>query len=154
MSIIKSAVDQLFAMAELARGRTNPVTGEPLWGHMLDNPESGILEAYRAVLAREWFAVYGPPDVLPLPLTEAEIENLKWKGDRALAFARFAASLKANDWDFKRHPGFEEFIGGLLCLSDAELPKPHFKHPEDLVGPFRPCPLQGLWSDGIWRPVH
>jgi len=155
MSIIKAAVDQAFEIAALTRQRTNPVTGEFLVGHLMGDPQIDRQPAYRAVLAREAFALDHPTLKNPLPLTDAEIDRLKKTGDENRMIALFAASLKANDWDLKRHPSFRDFGGGVLSLSDADLLTLGFKDLEgllDLVDQFSPHPLQGLWPDATWRP--
>src|SRR5690349_4605719 len=120
MSIIKAVVDRSMEVAAITRQRINPITGEPMLGDLMGNPQLDRTDAYRAVLAREAFALDHPTLQLELPLTDAEINRLKRKGDDSLMIALFAASLKANSWD-KRHPNFEDFGGGVLCLSDADL---------------------------------
>jgi hypothetical protein len=90
-----------------------------------------------------------------LPLRDDEIEALIKKGDESLAVAMYARSLKLRAWDFKAHPGFKEFVGGLLCISRPDLPKPWFSDEFDYDTRFRAYPLAGLWSTGIWGwPVH
>lgn len=155
MNIIRPAVEQALAISALARQRMNPITGEPLVGLILGRPENDVRETCLAVLAREWFGLRYPG--LPqLPLSDEEIEGLKTKGDESMAVALYARSLKANEWDFKGHPGFEEFVGGLRCLSCPDLPKlwstAEFR---DYQNRFRPYPLAGLYPSGIWKPpVH
>jgi hypothetical protein len=149
-ALIKSHVDNLFADAERLRprGLKNPVTGDYWLANVVpDDPEKR--NACRALLAREWFALYGPPDAPQLPISDVEIEILAGCGDFAAAVAHFAASLKANDWDFTRHPGFGEFVGGLLSL-----PRSGFTEPHIIGRRFHPKPLAGLWPTRIWGPVH
>ena len=149
MSLIASHVDHLFAEAERLHPRRiqNPVTGEYWLANVVpDGPEKR--NACRALLAREWFALYGPPDAPSLPISELEIELMMGRGDFADAVVWFATSLKANDWDFKRHPCFEEFVSGLLCL-----PAPSFIDPQ-MERRFRRKPLPGLLPTRIWRSDH
>jgi hypothetical protein len=150
MSIITAHVDQLFADAERSRprGLTNPVTGE-YWLANVVPSEPEKRNACRALLAREWFAFNGPPDAPPLPISNTEIELYEHRGDLANAVRSYAVSLRENDWDIRRHPTFEEFVGGLLCL-----PRPPFTEPRTIARRFCPKPLPGLWPTGIWRPVH
>jgi hypothetical protein len=146
-SLIRSEVDYRFAAASPHPWDLNPITGDPV----LTNLEEAKRTARRARLAQEFFYEYRPTGVPDLPITDAEIERL-WKigDDLALAVAIYARSLQANGWDFKRHPGFEEFVGGLLCLPQSVCVP--FKYPEDLVGRFRAYPLHGLGSTGWWYP--
>lgn len=155
MSLIKSEVDKRFAKVKLIRPNKDPVTGDVWLSGLVPEDDLKRIDR-RALLAQEYFSEYGPRDAPALPLNGREIERLKRRGDLPLAVARYAGSLQANGWDFKVHPGFEEYVGGLLALSDTEaLAKPYFKHPEELLGRFRPYPLRGLWATGMWwPPVH
>ena len=68
-SLIKREVDRLFAELNAKRGErcVNPVTsGGFVWG--IDPIATQKKEAIAALLAREWFAVNGPPDAPLLPL--------------------------------------------------------------------------------------
>src|SRR6185437_14939276 len=114
-ALIRSRVDYLFSEAQRRHPRAlqNPVTGE-YWLSNVVPEEPEKRNACRALLARECFAVYGPADGPPLPLSDVEIETMSYQGDFANAVARFASSLRANDWDIKKHPSFEEYVGGLL----------------------------------------
>src|SRR6185503_17909056 len=101
-TLIKSHVDYLFAEAERLRprGQHNPVTGEYWLANVVPNgPEKR--NACLALLAREWFSLDGPPDAPLLPLSDVEIEVMLNHGDFAAAVARYATSLRENDWDFK-----------------------------------------------------
>lgn len=150
MTIIKEHVDRLFAEAERLkpRGLQNPVTGEYWLANVVpDGPEKR--NARRALLAREAFAEYGPPDAPPLPITDVEIERYKNSGEFASAVALYTESLRANDWDYPNHPPFEAFVAGLLCL-----PKPGFVEGHLLARRFSARPLAGLFAGGIWRPVQ
>jgi hypothetical protein len=150
MSIIREFVDRQFADAERShpRGLENPVTGE-YWLANVVPTEPEKRNACRATLAREWFELNGPPDAPPLPISDTEIYRYVNSGDFACAVARYAESLRDNDWDIRGHPTFEEFVGGLLCL-----PQPQFAEPRIIARRFYPKPLPGLWPTGIWKPIH
>ena len=82
---------------------TNPVTGQ--WYVRGVDPIAPQKEAaYRALLAREWFAFTAPPDATPLPINEYDREDWKRTG-RLLDYiiALYARSLD-NRYDVKEHP--------------------------------------------------
>src|SRR5260221_7039207 len=81
MTLIKEHVDQLFKEARGPKGELgrNPVTGWCfVWGLDSFVPQKWI--AYRAVLAREWFALNGPRDAPPLPVHAFEVADMKHGG--------------------------------------------------------------------------
>jgi hypothetical protein len=150
MSIIEEHVDKLFAEAERLkpRGQQNPVTGDYWLANVVPvGPEKR--NAKRALLAREFFAAFGPPDAPPLPLNDVEIELYMNWGAFAWAIALYAVSLRSNDWDLQRHPNFEQFVAGLLHLRRPPLTEAHL-----LARRFPPRPLSGLSEEGVWHPVH
>jgi len=72
-NLIKREVDRLFAGLNAKRGECciNPITsGGFVWG--IDPIATQKKEAIAALLAREWFAVNGPPDAPPLPLYDVD----------------------------------------------------------------------------------
>jgi hypothetical protein len=108
--------------------------------------------ARQALLAREWFAATGPHDAPPLPLSDPEIEDLKYKhhGFNHI-LSCFGYSLRSLDWDFSRHPGFEDFARGVLAWETA----PDFVlEDEELRRRFPPRRLAGLSEFFVWKPVR
>jgi hypothetical protein len=143
-------VDRLFRNISGERGDIcfNPITGGSFV--LGEDPLPPQKETAReALLAREWFVKHGPTDAPPLPLSSAEIEYLKY-GRRAIdgIVSRFAVSLRALNWDFSRHPGFEDFARGVMAsekgpwfiLEDKAL---HRRYP--------PRPLAGLGPYLLWE---
>ena len=121
-------VDRLFAEGPpmFSEVRTNPITG----GHYLagiDPVEPQKEQARRALLAREWFAINGPADAQPLPLSDIEIEDRRYgqhglrTGDHANNLlshivAGFAGTLQSLDWDFGSCPTFKDFARGVMAM--------------------------------------
>ncbi len=149
MSILQSHVEQQFAAAAPPQGQLGGlpvfdglyVGGEPLsWQRKL---------AQRALLAREWFYLYGPPDAPPLPLSGIEQEALRYHDPFGHLAAEYARSLEANDWDFRNHPGFDDFARGALASEHS----PDFTRKNSaLCKRYPPRRLRGLGPGQIWRP--
>jgi hypothetical protein len=163
---IARLVDELFSTDE--RGKpprygelfTNPVTGG--WFVYGDDPIEPQKEtARRALLAREWFAIYGPQDVQPLPISGMEIEDRKYGWDEGkqpeinYIFSRYANSLWANNWDFNSHPSFEDFARGVLASKHPildQVPRiPPFNFTA-LHKRYPPRALPGLNPHLYWKP--
>lgn len=106
--------------------------------------------ACRALAAREWFGQHGPADAPPLPLSDVEMEDLRYKGNALWhIIAHFAQSLRSLDWDVARHPCFDDFAGGVLASKTA----PDFiLEDEVLRRRYPPRPLAGLSPFFIWKP--
>jgi hypothetical protein len=101
-----------------------------------------------ALLAREWFVVYGPRDAQPLPLSGGEIEDLKYTDPFSHIVSCFGYSLRAHDWDFNTHPSFEDFARGVMASKDA----PDFvKKDKALRKRYKPRPLRGLSPGLCWE---
>jgi hypothetical protein len=151
-------VERLFSEIDTRRGGLceNPVTaGRFVFGVDPINPQKQ--EACRALLAREWFAQHGPPDAQPLPLSQYEIEDLKYNHrgpDPAFhhIFYRYVASLRCRDWNFKDHPGFEEFARGVMAMKDVPLVPRFVAEDEALCRRYPPRRLQGLTPFLMWLP--
>src|SRR6516162_3232262 len=139
--LVGREVDRLFAEGPPMHPevRTNPITG----GHYLagiDPVEPQKEQARRALLAREWFAINGPADAQPLPLSGIEIEDRRYAqhglrtGDHANNLlshivAGFASSLQSLDWDFVSCPTFENFARGVMAMEhDNEFGMSGFFH--------------------------
>lgn len=150
MSIIKSHVDRLFKDAAPRRGQVckNPVTGGH-WLHGDDPIAPQKRTAARALLAREWFAIYGPHDAPPLPLSDAELEDLKYTDPFSHIVECFAYSLRAHDWDFNSHPSFEDFACGVMASEHAP---DLIKKADALRKRYPPRPLRYLNPGNCWEP--
>ena len=104
--------------------------------------------AVRALLARERFALHGPPDAPLLPISHNEREDLKVGGLKHL-MAWFARSLEGLDWKFCEHPSFDDYARGVMASDHA----PDFiKKDKELQRRFPPRPLSGLGSGLYWEP--
>jgi hypothetical protein len=148
-------VEDLFAKNPGQYGQqcVNPVTGgRYVYGG--DPIEQQKAEARRALLAREWFAIVGPKDMQPLPISDEEIENLKYALDskqpaRNFILSCFGDSLRLNDHDLKSHPSFEAFARGIMASEHT----PDFvKNDEALRKRYPPCLLAGFGPALIWEP--
>jgi hypothetical protein len=148
---IAAQVDLLFGEACRPYGAfaTNPVTGSHfVSGRDRIKPQKDA--AYRALTAREWFAVTAPPDAPSLPLSYGEREKLKVGGLPHLV-AWYARSLEARRYEFWEHPSFEDYVSGVLASPYA----PDFiKQDAQLRLRFPATPLKGLGSGLYWSPVR
>jgi hypothetical protein len=109
-----------------------------------------------ALSAREWFAIHGPADAPPLPVSYNEREDLKG-GHGLLAYivALYARSLEGRKYDLKEHPSFPAYVRGVLweteCLGIGLLPN----YPDELVEVmkrFPPRALAGMGRGLCWQP--
>src|ERR1035441_5341243 len=91
----------------------------------------------RALAARKWFELHGPPDLPPLPLGYDEREALK-RGGVSHIFAWYACSVACQDYAIKKHPSFYDYACGVMASEHA----PDFiKKDEELQRRFPPRPL-------------
>jgi hypothetical protein len=72
----------------------------------------------RALSARKWFDLYGPPDAPPLPLGYDEREALK-RGGLPTIVAWYACSLACLDYDVLEHPSFDDYGCGIMASDHA-----------------------------------
>jgi hypothetical protein len=127
----------------------NPVTGGDYVG-VLDPIEEQKELAARALLAREWFCRCGPPDAPPLPI--AHYEHERYSTPFKHLVSDFANSLRANDYDFNRHPNFREFACGVLA---SDYVNPFVKKSRKLRKRYPPRPLPGIVRGPVWLvPAH
>jgi hypothetical protein len=148
-------VEDLFAKNPGQHGQQceNPITGGR-YVSGLDPIEPQKRMARDALLACEWFAIVGPKDMQPLPISDEEIEDLKYAWDskhpaRSFILSCFGDSLRANDHNFKSHPSLEAFARGLMASEHT----PDFvKNDEALRKQYPPRPLAGLGPALIWEP--
>ena len=151
---IDRLVEDLFAKNPGRYGQqcVNPVTGgRYVYGG--DPIEQQKAEARRALLARNRFAIVGPKDMQPLPISDEEIEDRKYAWDSkqpALGYigSCFGYSVRANGHDLKCHPSIEAFARGVMASEHA----PDFvKKDEVLRKRYPPRPLRGLGSGLCWE---
>jgi hypothetical protein len=154
-SPIEELVDQLFSEIVAKRGDqcVNPVTGGHfLWG---DDPiAQQEKDAVDALRAQEWFAVNGPPDAPPLPLTEADVAD--YRNARGLMgvvgfYARSVSreGYRRKSYDVCNHPSFEDFARGLMAINTGSW---GIENDEDLKKRFPPRPLEGMTPGAYWAP--
>ncbi len=139
----------------------NPVVGE---GYV---PGEGPIEpqkeaAVRALLAREHFAIYGPADAPPLPLSYIEREDLKrggkYCGLLGVIVAWFARSLADREYDVKEHPSFADYASGVLWEAELPvgghitLPPDYLDEVRELKKRFPPRMLKGMSPGLHWKP--
>jgi hypothetical protein len=140
----KRQVDQLFR--EL-RGPSGTVCDWPvIGGHFLKGEKTTRMrqKACKALAARDWFAINGPPDAPPLPLSYDEREALKHGGlDHIVAW--YARSLAALEFDVEKHPSFEDYARGVVARGQLIEPD------ETLERRFPPRTLNGLGPGLYWN---
>ena len=154
---IARQVDELFSTAHYGENCRNPVTGAG-YVHGVDPIAEQKEAAYRALLAREWFAINGPADAQPFPVSYQEREDLKGRGLLPHIVAWYARSLEGREYDVKEHPPFADYVSGVLW--EAELPVGSFasipNYPPDelpeLKKRFRPRMLKGMGPCLYWLP--
>jgi hypothetical protein len=147
--LVQLEVDRLFRKLPARRGELcwNPVTGG-LFVKGLDPIKPQKERAYRALVAREWFALNGPPDAPPLPLSYEEREALKHGGVLHI-LAWYARSLEARDYAVEEHPSFDLYARGVMASSEA----PEFiTEDEQLKKRFPPASLAGIGPGLGWWP--
>lgn len=148
-TLVEKEVERLFAEMGARRGDLchNPVNGGGfVWG--MDPIAAQKKEAARALLAQEWFAVIGPSDAPPLPLSACEIEDYRSAGGLTGIVGFYARSLDANEYDFEHHPSFEDFARGLMA-SDSGLWG--IEKDVEMRKRFPPRPLNGMGPGLYWE---
>jgi hypothetical protein len=151
-SPIEQIVDQLFSNIKAKRGEScdNPVTGGGfVWG--IDPIATQKKEAVARLRAREWFALYGPPDAPPLPLSHADEEDYRNARGLKGVVGFFARSLSNQGYDVQEHPSFDDFARGLMALAVAK-GLWNLEKDETLIRRFPPRPLQGMTPTAFWAP--
>ena len=149
-SLLKREVEQLFSGIKANRGEccVNPITGGKfVMG--LDPIAIQKKKAFAALLAREWFAVNGPPDAPPLPLYDVD----SYRNARGLkgVVGFYARSLSRQEYDVCNHPSFDDFARGLMALA-AERGLWGLENDETLMRRFPPRPLVGMMPSAYWDP--
>ena len=149
MDIIKSHVDRLFENVTDPSSVhcRNPVTDD--WDWDAEDPVAlQKLAARRALLAREHFALFGPSDAPPLPVSYDERESIKF-GKLPYMVSLYARSLGGRHYDLHEHPPFATYACGVMA---SELAPGGFKNDEDLGRRFPPRLLKVLGPGLIWQP--
>jgi hypothetical protein len=107
-------VDELFAKMPARYGAycTNPITGG-CYIHGDDPIEPQKEAARRALFNREWFAIHGPADAQPLPISSDECEAARLRGDLLhYILGLYGRSLEGKDP--REHPPFADYVSGVL----------------------------------------
>jgi hypothetical protein len=149
-SLIVREVDRLFAQLNAKRGECcdNPVTsGGFVWGidPIAEQKEYAIV----ILLAREWFAVNGPPDAPPFPLSGADVEEYRNARGLKGVVGFYARSLSRLNYDVRNHPSFEDFARGLMAINTGLW---GIEKDENLKKRFPPRPLVGMTRSAFWAP--
>jgi hypothetical protein len=154
-SLIQNEVDRLFSNIKAKRGEScdNPVTGGGfVWG--IDPIATQKKEAVARLRAREWFALYGPPDAPPLPLSHADEEDYRNARGLKGVVGFFARSLSRQGYgrqpyDVCKHPSFDDFARGLMAIAvDRGLKS--LEQDAQLKKRFPPRPLAGMTPGAYW----
>lgn len=154
-SPIEESVDRLFSEIKAEGGECcdNPVTGGGfVWG--LDPIAPQKKAAVVALRAREWFAVNGPPDAPPLPLSSNDVEDYRLARGLKGIVGFYARSLSRQGYgrqryDVCKHPPFSDFARGLMAINTGMW---GIEKDEDLKRRFPPCPLAGMTPSAFWAP--
>jgi hypothetical protein len=157
MTLIKNKVDALFQKVLLqpdGRVVDNPVTG----GRFLKGESGEDSIAYQkraaeeALLAQEWFAVYGPPNAPLLPLLPWDWDGMRYgsTGGLPTLIGFYARSLSFQDWRVQNHPSFEDFARGVMVF-----PNIRERAGQDplVTTRYPPRSLVGMHDGAFWEPA-
>jgi hypothetical protein len=153
---IAHQVDELFAKNRRHYGDLcfNPVTkGAYVQGRDRIKPQKEA--ALRALLNREWFALNGPADAQPLPVSMDECELARLRGDLLhYILGLYGRSLEGKDP--RVHPAFADYVGGVLWEAarvDGIIGViPNFHDAGKLKERFAPRELAGMGPGFCWLP--
>jgi hypothetical protein len=145
--LIEQEGDRLFREMEVTQ--VDPITGTLNFGSDPIAPQKR--HAVLALLASEWFAVNGPPDAPPLPLNLADRDRYRDARGLKGVVGFYARSLARQDYDFRKHPSFEDFARGLMALA-VEKGLWNLEKDETLIRRFPPLPLPGMTPSAYWAP--
>jgi hypothetical protein len=149
-SHIEKEVNRLFNALVASHGQCcdNPVTGGAfVWGLDPIAPQKNA--AVVRLRARDWFAVNGPHDAPPLPLSRDDVEAYREARGLKGIVGFYARSLSAHGYDVQKHPSFEDFARGLMALNTGMW---GIEKDKNLQMRFPPRPLAGMASYAIWDP--
>jgi len=150
-SLIARKVDRLFAKLNAKHGEccNNPVTSDGfVWG--LDPIAEQKEYASVFLLAREWFAVNGPPDAPLLPV-QHDRDRFRGSGGITALVGFYARSLSARNYDVCKHPPFHEFACGVMAIA-TEKGLRNLEKDETLIRRFPPRALVGMAPGAVWYP--
>ena len=156
MRLIKDKVEAIFQdVLSQPDGQVceNPVTG----GRFLKGETGEDSIAYqkrtaeKALLAQEWFAVHGPRNAPPLPVSAQAWEEMRSELGLNCLVGFFARSLAVRDWEVHNHPSFEDFARGLMAI-DTGLWDLQNRAGPDLLKKYPPQPLVGMTPGTYWAP--
>ena len=148
-SLIEREVDRQFNELGATHGmiERNPITdGNFVWS--IDPISEQKKEAARLLLVREWFAVHGPHDAPPLPLSQWECDDYRNSTGLRQIVGFYARSLDANDYDVHRHPSFEDFARGLMASNSGLW---GIEKNVEMRKRFPPRPLNGMGPGLYWE---
>jgi hypothetical protein len=156
-SPIEELVDRLFSELEAKYDECcdNPVTGGGfVWG--IDPIEPQKKAAIEALRAREWFAVNGPPDAPPLPLTQNDVEDYRNARGLTGLVGFYARSLYRQGcgrqrYDVHTHPSFYDFACGLMAINTGLW---RIEKDQSLQNRFPPRRLKGMTRSAYWDPAE
>ncbi|QIG96815.1 hypothetical protein [Bradyrhizobium sp. 6(2017)] len=158
MTLIKDKVDALFQ--DVPRRPNGRVCDNPVTGGRFVKGETGVdsiayqrCAAEKALLAQEWFALYGPRGAPPLPLKAWEWEEMRHDFGLKILVGFYARSLSFRDWRMHNHPSFEDFARGLTAIDTGlwDLQRRVSQDPH-LIKRYPPCPLAGMTPGAYWAP--
>jgi hypothetical protein len=150
-SPIEEFVDQLYNEIGAKHGEwcLDPVIGGGfVWG--IDPIAVQKKAAVTALLARDWFAVNGPPDAPPLPLSHNDVEDYRMARGLTGLVGFYARSLAKLSHDVLRHPTFDDFCCGLMAIDTGAW---GIEKDENLKRRYPPRPLAGMTSGAYWAPA-
>jgi hypothetical protein len=149
--LIEKEADRLFGENDAGQGEScdNPLTGG--WfirslSSVADQKADAILE----LLIREWFAVFGPADAPPFPLSH-EIDRYRDARGLKGVIGFYARSLAGQGYDVRKHPSFDDFARGLMALA-VEHGLWNLEKDDALIKRFPPLPLPGMTPSAYWEP--
>jgi hypothetical protein len=118
--------------------------------HRIEDLSQVKNKAAQALAAQRWWNNRWPA---PLPVSEEAIAALRQHPNPwCQLLGYYAASLRAMNFDFKRHPRFYVFCEGLFASPNAPW---HLRHHHGLLGAIDPCPLPGLDDETLrWEPLE
>ena len=102
-----------------------------------------------ALEARLWFSKNGPGWAQRLPLSLEECLS-RMQSSPGILLAHYSSSLWRQDYDYRRHPLFDDYCRGVLAHPDC----PDFlREDPDLRCEFPPKSLPGIGGDLYWQPA-
>ena len=162
--IVEREVERRFKERPPIRGCVayNPVT-HSLYAGGIDPIKPQKEAAKRALLARALFAITGPVDAQPLPVSQRERDDVETRHGYSTSqylfrhlLKRYSKSLENLQFDFDKHPSFAEYMRGVMWYADS--PDWHDTLPfaaeglAELKKRFPPKKLEGLNPRYFWDP--